>query len=446
VAAKFIDQNFNTRSMDPEVPVSSIKTKLFDSIYRYQNIKLETLIWIWALFGKCLYDIGELEDWQCYLFIKGVPGTGKSTTLKVLSFFYDAIHRATVSANLEKIFGITQFKDKFLNFCYESKNLGIHLGDFASMISGEEVSIPGKFKDADTMTWVAPFILAGDGFSYGKGSDCLLRRTAMVEFTQRVAKSEGKTDLCQVICNREATNLLIKFNRAYLEAVNQYANKDIWSVIDGYFTKTRNRMNCHINSLASFIDSGDEVELDRQGSIPFKTFRELYKKYCGDNSIPAAKVDDQSVVLQEFGLRVERDVCFWMGRNMQTTFIKGVRLITDNNGAGTDATGDDHDTMSIPPPPMDNNNDNVGGGSGDGDYNGDHDDDDDSMSGNNNNNNNNSVSIHRNKRMRTLSSSSSSTTISKHSATYDDSDSDDGGNNRPRISLPPSATKKRKHQ
>lgn len=95
-AIKYFDETFDVdvdaiRSSEHEAAqalIGAIPTPEFDGILRDQNFEPDTMRWLWALLGRCLYDVGHIDGWQVLLFIKGIAGSGKSTIATIFKAFY----------------------------------------------------------------------------------------------------------------------------------------------------------------------------------------------------------------------------------------------------------------------------------------------------------------------------------------------------------------------
>jgi hypothetical protein len=91
---------------------AEIATPVLDKIFNDQNLEPRVQHRVMALLGRMFYEVGELDDWQVMLFIKGLAGTGKSTLLKLLEKCYAPEDVGVVSNNMEAKFGIAPLVDK----------------------------------------------------------------------------------------------------------------------------------------------------------------------------------------------------------------------------------------------------------------------------------------------------------------------------------------------
>jgi len=107
VACKHFDMDFDPAWLSVEDPMS-IQTPALESIWDTQNLSLDVRRWCYALIGRLLYNVREYDDWQIFMFLKGLANTGKSTLLNYIKLIYEAQDVGTISNMVEKQFGIGQ--------------------------------------------------------------------------------------------------------------------------------------------------------------------------------------------------------------------------------------------------------------------------------------------------------------------------------------------------
>jgi hypothetical protein len=107
VACKHFDMDFDPEWLRVEDPMN-IPTPAIESIWDTQHLSQNVRRWCYALIGRLLYNVREYDDWQLFMFLKGLANTGKSTLLNYIKLLYDAQDVGTVSNMVEKQFGIGQ--------------------------------------------------------------------------------------------------------------------------------------------------------------------------------------------------------------------------------------------------------------------------------------------------------------------------------------------------
>jgi hypothetical protein len=283
-------------------------TPSFKSIMDFQEWSDDVQKWLCILMGRCLYDLGELDDWQVIAYLLGLAGTGKSTLLvKVLKLFYEACDVGTISNNMEKKFGLGAISDKKLNIGPEIKsNFSMEQSEFQSIISGEDVQIAVKNQTATSKVWNIPAFLAGNEvpqFSDNAGS--ISRRLLVFMFSKRVKK--GDTQLGKKL-EKELGHILHACNRAYLDAVNTFGSSDVWNVIPQEFKDTRDEMAETTNQLVHFLKS-ERVILGPDLYTRERTFVESFNDHCKETNLGKARWTPQYCMgpFETFGIKIKKN-------------------------------------------------------------------------------------------------------------------------------------------
>jgi hypothetical protein len=283
-AARYFDTDVPTELADADRTLDwySIPTPNLQKILDFQRMDEETCRWMYVMLGRLLYSVGELDNWQVIPYIKGMASSGKSTILtRVARMFYDAEDVGTLSNNIERKFGLSALHDKFLFIGPEIKSdIQMEQAEFQSIVSGETLQVAIKFQTAQTVNWTVPGILAGNevpGWVDNAGS--INRRILLFTFGHKV--DNGDMELGKKL-EGELPALLVKCNRAYLEAVARYARTNIWLHVPASFHRAKEELSESINSLVAFVKSG-ELELNDKAYMPLDEFKTMYKAYCNSN-------------------------------------------------------------------------------------------------------------------------------------------------------------------
>jgi hypothetical protein len=263
-----------------------IPTGHFQTILTYQKFPEDVCRWMYILIGRLLYEVSELDEWQIMPFLKGKAKSGKSTIItKVCKEFFHSIDVGTLSNNIEKKFGLSSLKDCFMFIAPEIKNdIGLEQCDFQTIISGEDTSVAEKFKTAGSVRWTVPGIMAGNeppGYTDNAGS--IARRLCVFNFSKKVTKAN--TQLGKRL-QEELPSILVKANRAYIEAVQKYGKKDIWdrTVLPKYFRKTQSDMAEQTNALSHFLASG-KLSYGPEKYMKLKRFIQCFNEHIRENTL-----------------------------------------------------------------------------------------------------------------------------------------------------------------
>ena len=296
-ACKFFDLDFpaglesGTSTSGIDDWYGGIATPHLQSILDHQKFAPDVCRWFYVFVGRLLYEVGAKDAWQVIPFFKGQAGTGKSTLLmRVCAAFYEPEDVGVLSNNIERKFGLSAICDKLLFVAPEIKgDLQMEQAEFQSVVSGEACQINIKYKKAETLPrWSVPGVLAGnEAPNWVDNAGSVSRRMVLFDFCHRVDNADmelGKK------LTEEMPLILLKCNRAYLEAVRRHSKDSIWKHLPKYFLQTKQDLVESVNSLESFLASGTVVT-DGDAYMPLEDFVGLYHIHCDLRSLPRMKVN-----------------------------------------------------------------------------------------------------------------------------------------------------------
>lgn len=270
----------------------SYPTPQLEGILFTQDYDLRSCTLVYAMLGKMLYEVNELDAWQTVPFIIGKGGTGKSTLLKIVRHLYPPRFVANISSNGEIKFGLSAVYGKLFWLCPEvKKNFCMDQGDFQSLVSGEEMSIAKKNETAKTVKWVSPGILCGNEvFAFEDTQESLFRRIIALYFECMVSKTSINTRLFEDMTTGDAPefgNLLRKCNMAYRMMVEQIGERCVWDlrlVQEGIVPQTlhtfRTKFRAEIDSVVAFLEESDDIQTHARKCMSIKSLLASFKKWC----------------------------------------------------------------------------------------------------------------------------------------------------------------------
>lgn len=247
---------------------------------------------IYAFIGRLLYNVGELDDWQILMFIRGFAGTGKSTILKYIKKIFQAEDVAQVSNNMEKQFGLESIYGRLMWMCLEAKgDFVMNQTDFQSIVSGESVSIARKFKTTEEVeNWEAPGIMCGNSLPEWKNNaNSISRRVILIDFLVNILENDSSM---HTRMRKQLAAFIVKCNRAYLDLVESCKGDIVWNYLPRYFIEKRSQLDQETDSLYFFITSPDIFEFQRDEMpssavgqndnyrIEFAAFQREYIEWC----------------------------------------------------------------------------------------------------------------------------------------------------------------------
>ena len=324
VSCKF----FDTDLTHVATPWRDIPTPHLDSILNHQRFEPDVKRWVYIMLGRLLYPVGHKDNWQIIMYLFGAAGTGKSTILNdVAAKFYETEDVGQLSSNCEQTFALSAFADKFLFLAPElTTSLRLSQAELQQIISGEETTINRKFQTASSGRWTVPGALAGNQLpSWHDNAGSMQRRILLLAFEYVV--TNGDTYLAQKLA-KEMPRILLKCNRAYLEAIAEYGHQDVWSVLPPYFKQTRSEMAQTTNALEAFLAS-TSVRLGADERVPFNEFKKRLKQYETDNGYPSQRktADYFRVVFLRYNIKHEKTHAAAKG-----DVLEGVSLVDEYGG------------------------------------------------------------------------------------------------------------------
>ena len=287
---------------------SEINTPHLQGIMDFQEWPEEVQRWLYVFIGRSLYDVGVRDDWQVVMYLVGLAGSGKSTIIgKIISLLYDAEDVGTISTNIEKKFGIEALTEKLIVVAPEIKHdVSIEQADFQSMVSGERVVVNRKNRQPIVVDpWKSHLTMAGNQVpDWSDNSNSIARRVIWFYFSKVVPHDKGDMKLGNKL-ETELPSIIIKANKAYIEATDMYANNNIWLNLPKYFHDQSNEMAKSCNPLHAFMS--ECIIMDGDEWVEENAFKAMFKTWCGENSTKNPKWGKElyASLFQKHGLVIE---------------------------------------------------------------------------------------------------------------------------------------------
>lgn len=141
----------------------------------------------------------------------------------------------------------------------------------------------------------------------------------------------------------ELPSLLVKCNRAYLEAVQFVGERSIWrtGILPPYFHATQEEMAQIVNSMRGFLAS-EAVSYGAELYCPLSELQAAYSTYIKDHNIsprPAWRPDLYKGPLEAKGLHlqtVSKEYPRGSGQRKRSKFVLGIDLAADFDDENTE--------------------------------------------------------------------------------------------------------------
>lgn len=320
ISAKFFDLDFPMNEEDVA------KTPLFQSILDYQKFPPEVCNWMYIFIGRLIYEVGEMDKWQVIPYLKGAASSGKSTILMcVCRSIFDSADVGVLSNNIEKKFGLYTLSDKLLFIAPEIKSdISLEQAEFQSMVSGETLQLAVKFAPSQTVNWSVPGILAGNEVpAWVDNSGSINRRIVLFDFERSVV--QGDMMLGQKLAG-EMAKILVKSNRAYLDAVRKYAQDNIWRHLPEIFHVTKEDLSESVNSMVSFLRNG-QLSFELESYMPFLDFVNMYQSYCKQIGQRTIMQSEYRSHLSTLGCAIIRNTTLKYPRGSDGSYLSNTKFI-----------------------------------------------------------------------------------------------------------------------
>jgi hypothetical protein len=196
----------------------SVATPLFDRIAAAQGWGPDVAELMYALLGRLLFKVNQLDGWEVMPYLVGVGGSGKSLVLKIVSAMFRRSNAVgNLAARREEVFGLDNIarKEVVVGRDMPAKLSGVLAQEMMQcMTTGDDMEIAVKGKRSENVTWSAPVIMASNHTpDYVNTGDNVGRRLVMFRFDRVVA--EPQTDLQSRILAEELPAVVARCVGAY---------------------------------------------------------------------------------------------------------------------------------------------------------------------------------------------------------------------------------------
>lgn len=339
VAAKYHDSDFNDFSEYSDEDWFKIidHCPTFKSLLDYQEFTEEIQMWLCIFMGRMAFNIGELDNWQCLLYLLGQAGTGKSTILmKILQKWYDEEDVGVISNNIDTKYGIKPHANKMMVLAPEiSENFKMEQTDWQLLVEGGRNTYSEKYKSDETIEWKLHMTMGGNKMMrYKNNSESVSRRTAVINFWKKVVNTDTELDKKLL---KELPIIMKLCVKGYYSAINKYGKKGIWNILPKYFHENKEEMEQTTNALQNFLKSG-KVVFDKKYYVPMKIFQQAFNDHCRENNLPREQFtkDFYGAIFVNNNIKIIASGTHEYPPNSgvilkRTTFLKGIDIPSEDN-------------------------------------------------------------------------------------------------------------------
>lgn len=252
-------------AFDPEwleVPVEELDVPGYDDILRCQEFSPEMVNWQDIMIGRLFYNLGELDNWEKQLIIKGWAATGKSSIVKAIVMAIGPSNVGNIPANCEEQWALATVYDKPIWMCTElKKTWPFNTATLQSMNSNETVDIHQKHLKAISKTWNSPGILVGNEEPTSWMMDPLgaMYRRAMIFTFEKPPREQNPAIARQLLAN--VGKLLVRWTRKYVAKTREIGDTSVDNALPMLLKAGSKSFLLRTTPLLRFLQETDSFQL-----------------------------------------------------------------------------------------------------------------------------------------------------------------------------------------
>ncbi len=286
--------------------------------------------WLHILMGRMFFPLGMLDRWQIMPFLKTQEGFEVGLSTMVIDIYKtitgsEGVSTSASGHNLQHAMdGLNQSRIGVLLF--RENGPPLEQGDWQSAISNEEVLITpaGRLKTAFAKKWDIPLFGVGSHVSFKNDAGTVCRRIVMFDVSKMTSELLAEIRL---FFEENIDYWLQMSVAAYLTAVNEHADHDIWAenVMPPEALAMRESLREMTNPLHTCLSSGI-FTFDKTLHMQLSDFKDLYYEFRRKKRLPNQRWvrDHWNNAFEEFNLTVERSQREYHGIKSTTEWIIGI--------------------------------------------------------------------------------------------------------------------------
>jgi hypothetical protein len=327
-----VDANIENFVENPQMA----PTPYFDQIFLNQGLPVDALHDLYALFGRFMYDVNEMDEWDVFLFLYGRAGTGKSTATRVVELIYPEEDICYLSDTARPTFVLPPniFDVKIIVYPETATQTNIKTTVLQQIICGERMTVHVMYSEGKIGNVIGHMIAHGNQFSATSDiAGSMGRRTIVIYFSKMIT---NKDCALEDKLKSELSYLIWKWNDAYHTLVHNVEGRDVWECLHPQFREWKNFMRGEMNSIHAFFDAKVGTAL-MEGPTMFlseEDFNQLFKEFCTQRGYGRQKLTINFVesALNDRGYRYE--IMTMQGQPVRVIVGVGLRQNVFQQGQG----------------------------------------------------------------------------------------------------------------
>lgn len=268
-----------------------------------------------VMLGRLQYKLRIHDNWQVYMNVFGLAGTGKSLIANVARKSFAPHTVGTIGGSQEKTFGyqaLYLMRANIVFDCPDNFHKSVIMQDFLKIICGEPNSVPLKNGMAWCGNWDPGTLIFGNQLpAYKDEKFALARRTFGLQTTKQLPEEDKDTSLERGIEKQELAAIFIQGVKLYRETAKAWGSADFWVIAGPEFKYMRQDTLQRCSSIDRFMTEGDHlIRCSKVDGVYFSytAFKQHYQQYLNRNSrgevlsIDNCKLEARGFVIKEINM------------------------------------------------------------------------------------------------------------------------------------------------
>jgi len=257
-------------------------TPSFDKIFANQDVPPDAMAHVYAMFGRFVYSVNDMDRWQVFLLLFGNAGVGKTTVRHVIERIYPNEDVAHLSNEARPNFPVPPeiHRKKIIVYPESDTRPNFRPTLFQAMVCGERIEIPRMFTLKPLNESVIGHLFTdGNKFMTGDTAGSMQRRTVALVFMNRIVDKDSR--LADKL-DAEMPLLLWKWAHCYMRLCIEVGDDEIWKHLHPYFLRCREYMRAEMNTIHAFFDAkvGTTLVESPQAYLSEDEFTYMFREFC----------------------------------------------------------------------------------------------------------------------------------------------------------------------
>ncbi len=291
--------------------------------------------WAYALMGRSLFWLKQMDDWPVTIFFIGYAGTGKTSLVNSIASLYPIQKVGIIANKTEEKWSLAGCDDKdpwYVLICPEmQRNANWNQGEFMQCSGGEIVELKSKFKNKKPIRWRTPILMAGNEMikTWRDVAQNLFRRTCVLDFRFYVNPKDSSPNLLKELEN-DLPLFVQKCVRAYLDSVMLYRHKNLTDVFPKNIIEATTNAVSSTNPFSRFFNEPSLFSVNPNYQEKYTDFKKIFLRWCLNKGLATKFIkfseEDYQPVFDQFGIKLETQRDESDVRRHHIQVLKGIKF------------------------------------------------------------------------------------------------------------------------